>query len=159
MNTEKKIALTLFCIFFVVYVFTSDGHRHTFDEEVTLRQATWLSTLTPHPDYIPGVSREGFDFPELFVHPTGFEDRDAAPLCNTGLLCSSASIGHSIVEVPFLFLNQNLNIINDNAMYIGGPRIDLSSTNIRNIVSKKAKPEDLISENVMEYINTNELYQ
>lgn len=117
MNTEKKIALTLFCIFFVVYVFTSDGHRHTFDEEVTLRQATWLTTLTPHPDYVPGVSREGFDFPELFVHPTGFEDRDAAPLCNTGLLCSSASIGHSIVEVPFLFLNQNLNIINDNAIF------------------------------------------
>ena len=44
-------------------------------------------------------------------------------------------------------------------MYIGGPRIDLSSTNIRNIVSKKAKPKDLISENVMQYISTNELYQ
>ena len=39
-------------------------------------------------------------------------------------------------------------------MYIGGPRIDLSSTNIRNIVSKKAKPKELISKNVMDYINT-----
>tara|TARA_B110000495_G_C23019297_1_gene604371 strand:+ start:451 stop:2040 length:1590 start_codon:yes stop_codon:yes gene_type:complete len=117
LNTEKKIALTLFCIFFVVYVFSSDGHRHTFDEEVTLRQATWLSTLTPHPDYVPGVSREGFDFPELFIHPAGFEDRDAAPLCNFGLLCSAATIGHSIVEVPFLLLNQHLNIISDNAIF------------------------------------------
>ena len=56
-------------------------------------------------------------------------------------------------------LKESAHIINKNAMYIGGPRIDLSSTNIRNIVSKKAEPRDLISEKVMEYINTNELYQ
>ena len=56
-------------------------------------------------------------------------------------------------------LKESQHIINENAMYIGGPRIDLSSTNIRNIVSKKAKPKDLISKNVMDYINTNELYQ
>ena len=56
-------------------------------------------------------------------------------------------------------LKDSPHIINENAMYIGGPRIDLSSTNIRNIVSKKAKPKDLISKNVMDYINTYELYQ
>ena len=56
-------------------------------------------------------------------------------------------------------LKESAHIINENAMYIGGPRIDLSSTNIRNIVSKKAKPKDLISENVMQYISANELYQ
>ena len=56
-------------------------------------------------------------------------------------------------------LKESPHIINENAMYIGGPRIDLSSTNIRNIVSKKADPKDLISKNVMEYINTNELYE
>ena len=51
LNTEKKIALTIFCIFLTLYVFTNDGHRHTIDEEITLRQATWLTTLTPHPDF------------------------------------------------------------------------------------------------------------
>ena len=56
-------------------------------------------------------------------------------------------------------LNENLHIINENTMYIGGPRIDLSSTNIRNIVSKKSDPKDLISNKVMEYINSNKLYQ
>ena len=56
-------------------------------------------------------------------------------------------------------LNENLHIINENTMYIGGPRIDLSSTNIRNIVSKKSDPKDLISAKVMEYINSNKLYQ
>ena len=56
-------------------------------------------------------------------------------------------------------LNENLHIINENTMYIGGPRIDLSSTNIRNIVSKKSDPKDLISTKVMEYINSNKLYQ
>ena len=44
-------------------------------------------------------------------------------------------------------------------MYIGGPRIDLSSTNIRNIVLKKADPSELIAKKVMDYINTNELYK
>ena len=44
-------------------------------------------------------------------------------------------------------------------MYIGGPIIDLSSTNIRNIVSKKSDPKDLISAKVMEYIDRNKLYQ
>ena len=56
-------------------------------------------------------------------------------------------------------LNENLHIINQNTMYIGGPRIDLSSTNIRKIVSKKSDPKDLISNKVMEYINSNKLYQ
>lgn len=56
-------------------------------------------------------------------------------------------------------LNENLHIINENTMYIGGPRIDLSSTNIRKIVSKNSDPKDLISNKVMEYINSNKLYQ
>ena len=56
-------------------------------------------------------------------------------------------------------LKESTHIINENAMYIGGPKIDLSSTNIRNIVSKKADPSELISKKVMNYINTNELYE
>ena len=56
-------------------------------------------------------------------------------------------------------LNENLHIINENTMYIGGPRIDLSSTNIRKIVSKNSDPKDLVSNKVMEYINSNKLYQ
>ena len=56
-------------------------------------------------------------------------------------------------------LNENLHIINENTMYIGGPRIDLSSTNIRKIVSNNSDPKDLISTKVMEYINSNKLYQ
>ena len=55
-------------------------------------------------------------------------------------------------------LNENLHIINENTMYIGGPRIDLSSTNIRKIVSKNSDPKDLISSKVMEYINSCLLY-
>ena len=56
-------------------------------------------------------------------------------------------------------LNEILHIINQNTMYIGGPRIDLSSTNIRKIVSNNSDPKDLISNKVMEYINSNKLYQ
>ena len=56
-------------------------------------------------------------------------------------------------------LKENLHIINENTTYIGGPRIDLSSTNIRKIISKKSDPKNLISTKVMEYINSNKLYQ
>ena len=56
-------------------------------------------------------------------------------------------------------LKKNLHIINENTTYIGGPRIDLSSTNIRKIISKKSDPKNLISTKVMEYINNNKLYQ
>ena len=110
MNTERKIALTLFCIVFVIFIFSNDGHRTTFDEEVTQRQATWLATLTPHPDFKPGESREYFDFPELFPNPDGW-------ICNIGILCSPATIGHSIVEVPFIFVNENLNIISEDDIW------------------------------------------
>ena len=112
MNTERKIALTLFCIVFVIFVFTNDGHRHTFDEEVTLRQATWIATLTPHPDFKLGESREYFDFPEL-----ANSSRTPSPPCNVGILCANSNLGHFIVEVPFIFLNENLNIISEDDIW------------------------------------------
>tara|TARA_B100000963_G_scaffold349159_1_gene357819 strand:+ start:381 stop:965 length:585 start_codon:yes stop_codon:yes gene_type:complete len=56
-------------------------------------------------------------------------------------------------------LKETPHIIDKNAIYIGGPRIDLSSTNIRNIVSNKSEPKDLILIEVMDYINNNKLYQ
>ena len=56
-------------------------------------------------------------------------------------------------------LKETPHIINDNAMYIRGPRIDLSSTNIRNIISRNSKSDDLISADVIQYIHNNNLYQ
>ena len=56
-------------------------------------------------------------------------------------------------------LKETPHIVDENAIYIGGPRIDLSSTNIRNIVSNKSEPKNLISIEVMDYINKNKLYQ
>ena len=56
-------------------------------------------------------------------------------------------------------LKESPHIINDNAMYIGGPKIDLSSTNIRNIISRKSEPKDLIPPNVMKYIIDKKLYR
>ena len=56
-------------------------------------------------------------------------------------------------------LKETPHIVSENAMYIGGPRIDLSSTNIRNILSKKSDPKELISSEVMRYIHVNKLYQ
>jgi len=56
-------------------------------------------------------------------------------------------------------LKESPHIINDNAMYIGGPKIDLSSTNIRNIISRKSEPKDLIPPDIMKYIIDKKLYR
>ena len=81
------------------------------------------------------------------------------PPFSANAIAIAASVTVSIADERKGTLKENPYIINENATYIGGPRIDLSSTNIRNIVLKKADPSELIAKKVMDYINTNELYK
>ena len=52
-----KFLLILFSLFFVIFVFTSDGHRHSFDEDVAAQQSKRIATLSPDPTYVEGESR------------------------------------------------------------------------------------------------------
>ena len=60
-SKNSKITILIFFIFFTVYLFTSDAHRYTFDEDVNAQQSLWITTLTPHLDFVLGESKTYFN--------------------------------------------------------------------------------------------------
>lgn len=111
LSSQNKITLLVFFIFFSVYLFTSDAHRYTFDEDATAQQSLWLATLTPHPDFILGESKTYFNYPELF--PKDGTQYSAFSICEHELLCSSSSLGQSLTQIPFIWLNHNFEFFKD----------------------------------------------
>ena len=103
-TNERKFFFTLVCLSFFVFILTSDAHRFTFDEDVTQQQSMWLATMTPHPDFVPGESRELFQYPEYFPN-------NQRPICNIDILCSQVPIGTALTQVPFIMLNHNFDFI------------------------------------------------
>ena len=107
-----KFLLILFSLFFVIFVFTSDGHRFTFDEDVAAQQSKRIATLSPDPIYVEGESRLFFEYPWLY--PPEHNDR---PICQNAILCSHGMIMHSLTQAPFIFINHNLGIITEGELW------------------------------------------
>ena len=105
---NKKIPLLIFVICFTVFLFTSDGHRYTFDEDVSFQQSYRIATFENDPSYVQGESKVFFEYPWLFP-----PEHNTRPICQNGILCSGAFIFHSITQVPFIFLNHTFNFISD----------------------------------------------
>lgn len=101
---DYQLFLLIFAIFFVIFIFTTDGHRYTFDEDQAEQQTIRIVTEKPSPFYHEGYSRVNFEYPQYFPNPTG-------PICKNAIICSGAYIGHSITEVPFVFINNHFHII------------------------------------------------
>ena len=106
-------------ICFSVFVFTNDGHRYTFDEALAQDQSIRIATLEPHPNYVQGESRIFFEYTWLFP-PTA----NPRSICENAILCSQASVVHSITQAPFLILNHNFNIITDDIKEISPQAFD-----------------------------------
>ena len=109
-NYNKWYFILLVCLTFSVFLFTSDGHRYSFDEDVIQQQALWIATMTPHDDFILGESRALFQYPEYFPYNTNF-------VCLNGILCSQTYIGSSLVEIPFIFINQAFTLIDQDTVF------------------------------------------
>lgn len=110
LNTDNKLFLLVFIIALTVFVFTNDGHRYTLDEDVTQKQSMNIATQKPQPGYIQGQSRLLFEYPDYFP----LNDR---PICQNGILCSQVPIGSSLTQVPFILINKNLHIINNDIQW------------------------------------------
>jgi len=108
--TDKRLFVTIFAVFFVIFLFTSDGHRSTFDEEPPSQMALRIATWTPHPEYVEGESKLHFEYPR-------FKNNTGSPLCINGILCGSGSVFHSLTETPLVLLNENLNIITESNLF------------------------------------------
>ena len=103
MNLDKKLFLVVCCLFFTIYVFTSDGHRSTSDEDFLQQQALRIVLQEPDPEFVLGESTNQFKHPE-FIYPHGL-----GPKCTIGVLCYPVGIIHSTTAVPFVFINHHLN--------------------------------------------------
>ena len=94
MNLDKKLFLAIFFIVFTIYVFTSDGHRSTSDEDFLQQQALRIVLQEPDPAFVPGESDNKFKYPQ-FVYPN-----PKGPICNYGVLCYPIGIIHlSLIHI------------------------------------------------------------
>ena len=110
---NSKVFILIFLITFSIFVFTSDGHRYTFDEGIAQDQAIRIATMEPHPDYIQGESRIFFEY--TWLYPPYQNER---PICENAILCSQASVIHSTTEALFLTINENFHIITNETIEI-----------------------------------------
>ena len=65
-SKNLKLCLILFSLFFAIFLFTSDGHRFTFDEDLASQQSKRIATFSPDPSYVQGESRAFFEYPWLY---------------------------------------------------------------------------------------------
>ena len=105
-STNRNHVLIIFTLFFIIFLFTSDGHRYTFDEDVAAQQSKRIATFTPDPSYIQDESRMFFEYPWLFP-----PEQNNRPICQNAILCSHGTIVHSLTQVPFIFVNHHFDII------------------------------------------------
>jgi len=107
---NKKLVLSIFFIVFTIFLFTSDGHRYSGDEDFQNTQALRMATLEPHELYVDGESRTRFEYPA--VYPPKWQGE----ICYNYILCTSAKIGASATQVPFIFINHTFNIITEDTV-------------------------------------------
>jgi len=124
---DKRISFLIFIICFTVFIFSNDGHRYTFDEDLANQQSYRIATFEDDPSYIQGESRIFFEYPWLFP-----PEHNTRPICQNGILCSTASIFHSVTQVPFIFLNHVFNFISDDIIWDSDDFDDLNYLNWRN---------------------------
>ena len=107
---NKKVFLSVFFLILTIFVFSSDAHRFSGDEDWMNLQAIRMVTLEPHPLYVDQESRIRFEYPVQY--PIYWQ----GSTCYNYVLCSPAEVAASVTQVPLLFINHNLNIISDDTV-------------------------------------------
>ena len=103
-HDTKKLSLLIFSLAFIIFLFTSDGHRYTLDEALGQEMTYRMVTLEPDPAYVQGVSKNFFNLPI-------FNPNNVGPLCSNAITCYPSSIFYSITQVPFVAVNHFFQII------------------------------------------------
>jgi hypothetical protein len=129
-HSIKKIAFLIFIVCFIIFVFSNDGHRYTFDEDLANQQSYRIATFENDPTYVQGESRVFFEYPWLFP-----PEKNHRPICENGILCSQASVFHSVTQVPFIFLNHVFNFISDDVIWDSDDFDDFHYLNWRNEIN------------------------
>lgn len=114
---NKKLFVLFIFTTFVLFVFTNDGHRYTFDEDIAQVQTKRIVSEQPNPQFEPGISRS------MYLY-CSFTDCSEAVICRSEVLCSAVFIGHTITQVPFLFINHYFDIITENTLILTNEDFD-----------------------------------
>ena len=107
----KKIFFLVLGLVFVVFIFTSDGHRYAIDEHHSSEMAFHMTTLVPDPAYIEGESKIFFDIPI-------YNPRNIGAICSNGITCYPGSVFSSAMQVPFIAVNHYLHIISSDTLVL-----------------------------------------
>ena len=107
----KKIFFLVLGLAFVVFIFTSDGHRYAIDEHHSSEMAFHMTTLEPDPAYIDGESKWYFNVPIYNPHNYG-------SICSNGITCYPGSVFGSATQVPFVAANHYLHIISSDTLVL-----------------------------------------
>lgn len=99
----------LFGITFTVFIFTNDAHRYSIDEDIPQQLAIHILTGKPDPQFVQGQSKMEFNYESLRPWLGG-------PPCQNGILCYPADIGYAVTEIPFIFANHYLHVIDKNTV-------------------------------------------
>ena len=107
-DTTKTFFL-IFGIVFIVFLFTSDGHRYTMDEDMGAQMALGMATLEPHPDFVEGGTEQ--ESKVFFNMGRIMNPWNTGLVCSNGITCFGAEVAWSVTEVPFIALNHYFHII------------------------------------------------
>jgi len=105
LKNDHKIFFLILIISFSIFIFTASAHRFTSDDYLAYSQAERIVNQTPIPNFIPGETRPGLQGPNQIQW--------SFSTCKDPIICSNVPLVYSISLIPFIQLEQNLNILPD----------------------------------------------
>ena len=104
-KNDHKVFFLILIISFSIFIFTASAHRFSSDDYLAYSQAERIINQTPIPNFIPGETRPGLQGPNQIQWNF--------PACKDPIICSNAPLVYTMSLIPFIQLEQNLNILPD----------------------------------------------
>ena len=104
-KNDHKVFFLILIISFSIFIFTASAHRFTSDDYLAYSQAERIVNQTPIPNFIPGETRPGLQGPNQIQWNFS--------TCEDPIICSPVPLVYSMSLIPFIQLEQNLNILPD----------------------------------------------
>ena len=105
MKNDHKVFFLILIISFSIFIFTASAHRFSSDDYLAYSQAERIVNQTPIPNFIPGETRPGLQGSNQIQWDF--------PACKDPIICSNVPLVYSMSLIPFIQLEQNLNILPD----------------------------------------------
>jgi len=104
-KNDHKVFFLILIISFSIFIFTASAHRFSSDDYLAYSQAERIVNQTPIPNFILGETRPGLQGSNQIQW--------SFSTCKDPIICSSTPLVYSISLIPFIQLEQNLNILPD----------------------------------------------